>query len=214
MSVVYSDCIRQCLACKLHHRALIELKEVRLSQPTEFTRLLSAYRQGSPEAPEQLFTLVYQDLRRLAQQYLKQERPGHTLQATALVHEAWLRLFGEGVVELESRAHFFVIAARQMRRILIDHARTTRSDKRGGGQLMAPLEEAALLPVEQCEELLALDQALTRLEHLYPRVGRIVELRFFAGLTEAETAVVLKISVSALKRDWVFAKVWLVTQIR
>ena len=115
---------------------------------------------------------------------------------------------------MESRAHFFVIAARQMRRILIDHARTTRSDKRGGGQLMAPLEEAALLPVAQSEELLALDQALTRLEHLYPRVGRIVELRFFAGLTEAETAVVLKISVSALKRDWVFAKVWLVTQIR
>ncbi len=185
-----------------------------MSQPTEFTRLLSAYRQGSLEAPEQLFTLVYQDLRRLAQQYLKQERPNHTLQATALVHEAWLRLFGEGVVELESRAHFFVIAARQMRRILIDHARTTRSDKRGGGQLMAPLEEAALLPVAQSEELLALDQALTRLEHLYPRVGRIVELRFFAGLTEAETAEVLKISVSALKRDWVFAKVWLVTQIR
>ncbi len=185
-----------------------------LPQPTEFTRLLHQYHQGSREAAEQLLNLVYQDLRRLAQQYLNTERPGHTLQATALVHEAYLRLFGDEAVELKSRAHFFVIAARQMRRILIDHARTSQTQKRGGPQAKAALEEALQVAVQPAADLLVLDQALTRLEALYPRASRVVELRFFAGLTEPEAAEVMGISVSSVKREWRFAKVWLYQQMK
>jgi RNA polymerase sigma factor (TIGR02999 family) len=178
-----------------------------------FTRLLQAYRQGSSEAVEQLFALVYQDLRRLAQQYTSEERPGHTLQATALVHEAYLRLFGGSMVELEDRAHFFVVAARRMRRILIDYARTEQSEKHGGRQARVSLAEAADVAVWRREELLALDEALSGLEELAPRVSRVIELRFFAGLTEAEAAQALRISPATIKRDWAFARVWLRRQM-
>jgi RNA polymerase sigma factor (TIGR02999 family) len=182
-----------------------------LSHPHTFTRLLQAYRQGSSEAAERLFTLVYQDLRCLAQQYLNEERPGHTLQAMALVHEACLRLFGGSLVELEDRAHFFVVAARQMRRILIDYARTEQSEKRGGQQARASLAEAADVAVWRREELLALDEALSGLEQFAPRVSRAVGLRFFAGLTEAAQA--LRISPATIKRDRAFARVWLRRQM-
>jgi RNA polymerase sigma factor (TIGR02999 family) len=184
-----------------------------LSHPHTFTRLLQAYRQGSSEAAERLFTLVYQDLRCLAQQYLNEERPGHTLQAMALVHEACLRLFGGSLVELEDRAHFFVVAARQMRRILIDHARGVQAQRRIPKTILAPLSDAKDLAAQPDEELLLLDEALQQLEARLPRAGQVVELRYFAGLTEEETARILNISVTTVKRDWTFAKLWLLDRL-
>jgi RNA polymerase sigma-70 factor, ECF subfamily len=179
------------------------------AETTDFAALLLAYRRGDAEAASRLFALVYQDLRRLAGAYLSAERAGHTLQATALVHEAYLRLLGEGAVEFESRAHFFVIAARQMRRILIDYARAARAGKRGGWAVKSPLEAAAGERVMPREDLLALDEALRQLAALDARAATVVELRFFAGLTEREAAEILQVSVASLRRDWAFAKVWL-----
>lgn len=179
------------------------------AETTDFTRLLFEYRRGDADAARQLFALVYQDLRRLAQQYLRGERAGHTLQATALVHETYLRLLGEGGVEFESRAHFFVIAARQMRRILIDYARAAQAGKRGGWAVKSPLDAAAGESVMPQEDLLALDEALDQLEARHARAAALVELRFFGGLTEQEAAEVLQVSVASLRRDWAFAKVWL-----
>jgi len=186
---------------------------MRSPNPTEFTALLYKWRQGSDEAGAQLVVLVYEDLRRLARRYLRQERAGHTLQPTALVHEAYLRLFGEGQGEWHDRAHFFAVAAQQMRRILVDHARTLPVDKRHGQRTAFFQEEAAGLSEARHEDLIALDEALSRLEQLYPRASQIVELRFFGGMTEKEAAEVLGISVATLKRDWAFARAWLLDQI-
>ena len=184
------------------------------SDPHEFTALLIEYRSGSQEAGDQLVVLVYQDLRRLAQYYLQQERPEHTLQATALVHEAYLRLFDEGTFEWRDRAHFFAIAARQMRRILVDYARQMQAEKRSGGQIKLSLEEVTGEAAQRDEDLIALDEALSQLEKVSLRASQIVELRFFAGLTEKEVAQALGISLATLKRDWDFAKAWLYQQIR
>ena len=181
--------------------------------PTEFTALLYEWRQGNQKAAAQLVTLVYQDLRQMARHYLRQEGAGHTLQPTALVHEVYLRLFGEGDCEWRDRAHFFAVAAQQMRRILVDHARTLPVDKRHGHRAALSLEEAAGSAEVRREELIALDEALSRLEQLYPRASQMVELRFFCGMTEEETAKVLGISVATLKRDWTFARAWLLDQI-
>ena len=183
------------------------------TDPQEFALLLAESRRNNPAATAQLLTLVYQDLRRLAQCYLSEERRNHTLQATALVHEAYLRLFGDGQLELESRAHFFVVAARQMRRILIDHARQSQAAKRQGYHSRVPLEAAAGLSFERDADLLALDDALDRLAVSYPRTAQAVELRFFSGLTEKEAAEALGVSLATLKRDWTFAKAWLRDQL-
>jgi RNA polymerase sigma factor (TIGR02999 family) len=183
------------------------------SNAHEFTALLTEFRHGNQEAGRQLVPLVYQELRRLAQYYLQQERPGHTLQATALVHEAYLRLFDEGVGEWQDRAHFFAVAARQMRRLLVDHARAAKAGKRQGAQILVPLEEVTGKAAGQDEDLIALDEALDRLEVLAPRAGQIVALRFFGGLTEKEAAEALGISLATLKRDWDFAKAWLYSQL-
>jgi len=184
------------------------------SGSNEFTAFLSEYHNGSQEAGDQLVVLVYQDLRRLAQHYLQQERPEHTLQATALVHEAYVRLFDEGTFDWRDRAHFFAIAARQMRRILVDHARQAHAEKRHGGQLKLSLEEVTGAAEQRDEDLMALDEALNKLEEVSARASKIVELRFFAGLTEKEVAKALNISLATLKRDWDFAKAWLYEQIR
>jgi RNA polymerase sigma-70 factor, ECF subfamily len=182
-------------------------------QADNFHLLLGRMQGGDAEAASEFFTLVYQDLRRLAQLYLRHERPDHTLPPTALVHEAYLRLIGEERMEYESRDHFFVTAARLMRRILIDYARRTQTEKRGGGEPRLSLDEVAEVSRVQAGEIVALNDALSLLESLFPRASRVVELRFFAGLTESEAAEVLGISLATLKRDWVFAKVWLYDQL-
>jgi RNA polymerase sigma-70 factor (ECF subfamily) len=183
------------------------------SSSQEFTALLVEYRNGNQEAGKQLVSVVYQELRRLAQYYLHQERPDHTLQATALVHEAYMQLFSDGDCPWRDRAHFFNVAAQQMRHLLVDHARAAKAEKRYGGKLKLSLEALTGVAEESDEDLIALDEALDRLEALYPRASRAVELRFFGGLTEKETAEVLEISTATLKRDWDFARAWLYGQI-
>ncbi|HMV51192.1 MAG TPA: ECF-type sigma factor [Blastocatellia bacterium] len=171
-------------------------------------------RRGDPQARSELIEFLYRDLRRLAQSHLKHERRSPSLQATALVNEVYLRLFGEGQVDWQDRAHFFVIASRQMRRILIDHARAAAAAKRDGGANGLPLEEAAFLSPLSDPNLPALDEALQDLEKLRPRACQVVELRFFGGLTEEEIAQVLNTSGSTVKREWKFAKAWLYDQLR
>ena len=180
----------------------------------EITGLLEQLRSGDGKAATRLMDLVYPELRRLAQRYMRRERPNHTLQATALVHEAYLRLFGSGPMEWQNRAHFFAVAAQQMRRILVDHARTLDARKRGGGDIKVSLEDAKELSVKPDQDLVALDETLKRLEALDSRAARVVELRFFGGLTEKEAAEVMGVSVATLKRDWEFARAWLFDQFR
>lgn len=174
----------------------------------EITALLARLRQGDLAAEEDLMVLVYQELRRIAQQQMNGERAGHTWQATELVHQTYLRIF-DGTTDFENRAHFFAIAARQMRRLLVEHARKKAADKRGGDYRQVSLSEARDLGLSSDIDLLALDEALQQFEKLYPRAHRVVEMRFFAGLSEVETAELLEISLTTLKRDWNFAKVWL-----
>jgi RNA polymerase sigma factor (TIGR02999 family) len=180
---------------------------------TEVTQILNAIEGGDPHAAEQLLPLVYQELRQLAAQKLAQEKPGQTLQATALVHEAYLRLVDrKNVQHWDSRGHFFAAAAEAMRRILIDQARRKHSRRRGGGLRRVELDAAALLaaPEDQAaEDLLALDEALRELEAEDPLKARLVKLRYFAGLSLSETAAVLNISVASAKRYWIYARSWL-----
>jgi len=180
---------------------------------SEVTRILSAIEQGDPLAAEQLLPLVYDELRNLAAAKLAQEKPGQTLQATALVHDAYLRLVGsETHRTYRDRSHFFASAATAMRRILVDSARAKRSDKRGGMYHRKPLEDiAAPLPDD---ELLALHEALDQLAAEDPLKAQLVELRYFAGLTADQAADVLGISASSADRHWVFARAWLQTKVR
>ncbi|HKN15350.1 MAG TPA: sigma-70 family RNA polymerase sigma factor [Candidatus Sulfotelmatobacter sp.] len=175
----------------------------------DVTVLLAQLTKGNEEAGSKLIPLVYSELRRLAGGYMRRERSDHTLQPTALVHEAYLRLVGQRAVDWQSRSHFFGIAAQVMRRILVDHARGHLRDKRGGGQKPVPIDEALVFAPEQAQELVKLDQALERLTQLDPRQGKIVELRFFGGLTVEQTADLLSISPKTVKRDWSVAKAWL-----
>lgn len=178
-------------------------------QSEGITRLLQRMGKGDREAESRLVPLVYGELRRLARHYMRNERVSHTLQATALVHEAYLRLVDERQVNWQNRAHFLGVAAQVMRRILVDHARGLHRLKRGGEQRTVVLEEAIVNLKAPSSDLVALDQALTRLAELDPRQGRIVELRFFGGLTVEETAEVLGISPKTVKRDWSVARAWL-----
>jgi len=177
--------------------------------PHKVTELLIAWGNGSQDALEQLCPLVYEELRRLAHRYMSRERPGHTLQTTAVVHEAYLRLIDQTHVQWQNRAHFFAIAAQMMRRILITHAQSRAYAKRGGGGLKVSLDEAAILSNERAGELIALDEALKSLTTLDPRRSQVVELRFFGGLSNEEIAEVLKISANTVTRDWNVAKAWL-----
>jgi RNA polymerase sigma factor (TIGR02999 family) len=180
----------------------------------EITRLLADWSNGDRQALEKLTPLVYDELRRLAGRYLRQERAGHTLQSTALVHEAYMKLVGQNNVRWQNRAHFFGIAAQMIRRILVDYARARKADKRGSGAEKLSLDEAIALPGGQDLDLVALDDALEGLAKIDPRQSRLVELRFFAGLTIEETAEVMQMSLATAKRDWVSAKAWLSREVR
>src|SRR5438067_1731263 len=175
----------------------------------QITGLLQDWRAGKPEAAGRLMELVYGELHRLAARHMRGERGGHTLQTTALVHEAYLRLCGSQSVDWQNRGHFFAVAAQQLRRVLVDYARRARSEKRGGGEMHLSLAEADCPVVDHAERLLAIDEALARLENLDGRAAQVIELRFFGGLSEKEAAEVLGISVATLKRDWDFARTWL-----
>jgi RNA polymerase sigma-70 factor (ECF subfamily) len=175
----------------------------------DVTDLLGELSKGKPGAADHLIPVVYEELRRLADRYMRRERDGHTLQATALVHEAYLKLVEQRSVNWQSRAHFFGIAAQIMRRLLVDHARGHLRDKRGGGQHLVPLDDALVFSHEQSSDLVELDSALERLAVMDARQARIVELRFFAGLTVEEAAEVLGVSPKTVKRDWSVAKAWL-----
>jgi RNA polymerase sigma-70 factor, ECF subfamily len=179
----------------------------------DITALLTEVQAGNRDAESKLVPLVYDELRRLAGRYMRRERPDHTLQPTALVHEAYLRLIGQRNVQWQNRSHFFGVAARMMRRILVDHARTKKAEKRGGNEARIPLNESLAFTAEKSAELLALDEALTRLSQRDPRQGQVVELRFFGGLSEEETAAVLGISTRTVKRDWTVARAWLYKEI-
>lgn len=176
----------------------------------EVTRLLLNWPGGDPEAPAQLMPIVYEELRQLARQYLQRERPDHTLQATGLVHEAYLRLVDQGTTTWQNRAHFFGVAAQVMRRILVDYARRHRAEKRGGTwEKIAFAEETLEPPADRAIDLVALDEALKVLHALDPRQSQIVELRFFGGLTNEEVGEVLNVSPRTVKREWRMAKAWL-----
>jgi RNA polymerase sigma factor (TIGR02999 family) len=177
--------------------------------------LLEDLRSRKPDAPERLIAAVYPELRAIAGRYLRAERQDHTLQPTALVHETYARLFGPTRVDWKSRAHFFAAIATEMRRILVDYARARNAQKRPGNRVMVSLELASdQRAVRIDEDLVALNEALNRLATLDPRAARIVELRFFTGLDERETAEALAISVATVKRDWQFAKTWLFDALR
>ena len=162
---------------------------------------------------DQLVPLVHDELRRLARRYMGRERPGHTLQATALVNEAYLRLIDVKAIRWQNRAHFFAMSARVMRRILVDSARARGNDKRGGGVRKVSLDEALIVSKEPAQDLVALDEALAALEKVHPRKSQVVELRFFGGLSIEEAAEALHMSPDTVKRDWRFAKLWLLREL-
>ncbi|SRR6266480_2751141 len=184
------------------------------SSQADVTALLSELTRGNHDAAEKLVPLVYQELKRLARFYMRRERPDHTLQTTALVHEAYLRLVGQQAAKWQSRAHFFGIAAMLMRRILIDHARGRLREKRGGVKEVLPLDGALVFSPERSAELVRLDEALERLATIDPRQSRIVELRFFGGLSVQQTSAILGVSPKTVKRDWAVAKAWLHGELR
>lgn len=181
--------------------------------PKAVTQILNDARDGRTGAAEQLFHLVYDELRRLAASHMRGERPGHTLQATALVHEAFMRLVRDDQMDWKNRAHFFGAAAEAMRRILVDHARARASIRRGGDRRKVSLEDTPDLSTDRSDEIVAVDTALSHLTDLDPRKGRLVELRFFGGLDIEQTAEVLGVSPRTVKRDWTFAKAWLYREI-
>jgi RNA polymerase sigma-70 factor (ECF subfamily) len=180
------------------------------SSPTE---LLLAWGRGDRQAFDLLVPLVYDELHRLARQYMARERTDHTLQTSALLNEAYLRLIEIKAVRWQNRTHFFAIAATTMRRILVDFARGRDNQKRGGDVVKVSLDDALAAPQQLDRDLVALDEALRALETIHPRQGRVVELRFFGGLSIEETADALQVSADTVKRDWRFAKLWLVREL-
>jgi RNA polymerase sigma-70 factor (ECF subfamily) len=184
-----------------------------VTPPEDITQILQEVSGGNREAPARLMPLIYDELRRLADYYLRRERPDHTLQPTALVHEAYLKLIDQTRVDWQNRAHFFGVAAQLMRRILVDHARRHRASKRGGFQQKLTLDEAVDYSQTRDVDLVKLDDALTALAKFDARQSRIVELRFFGGLTIEETAEALGISPATVKVDWSMAKAWLRREI-
>ena len=177
--------------------------------PHEVTQLLMDWSEGNTAALKELMPLVYRELRRLARQYLNRERDGHTLQTTDLVHEAYLKLVDQRRVQWQNRTHFFGVAAELMRRILVDHARRHKRAKRGGGVPLVSLSQANMVSRQPTVDVIALDEALTRLAKVDERKARIVELRFFGGLEVKEVAEFLKISTPTVMREWKMAKAWL-----
>ena len=181
---------------------------------SRITQRLVAWSDGDPHALEALMQLVYKELRRLANHYLRSERRDHTLQPTALVHEAYLRLAGQNQVHWQNRAHFFGVAAQMMRRVLVDHARANCRAKRGGSAQKQSIDDAMCLPEKQDEEMVELDEALTRLRDIDSRKSEVVELRYFGGMSVEETAEVLGVSCNTVMRDWNMAKAWLYQELK
>ena len=180
-----------------------------MPDPGEITLALQRLRAGQPDAQSRLIQLVYAELRRIASRQLRGERSNHTLQSTALVHEAYLSLLGGSGADWQDRAHFFSSAACAMRHILVDHARAARAQRRGGGAVPAELNEQIVGIENRTEEILAVDQALRRLHEISPRQETIVEMRFYAGFTEEEVAEILHLSERTVKREWAVARAWL-----
>ena len=188
--------------------------EPRQAGPQEVTQLLANWSQGDPTALEKLIPLVYKELRHLAHRYMEGQRPNHTLQTTALVNEAYLRLADQSKPNFTNRSHFFAVAAKAMRQILVDYAKAQRREKRGGaGASKVELDEAALISPEETSAILDVDEALEKLAVLDSRKAHVVELGYFGGLNQNEIAEVLKISVVTVRRDWVFARAWLYTEL-
>lgn len=179
------------------------------SSPYQITELLKAWSNGDQCARDQVMLVVYEELHRMAHRHMRKERPGHTLQTSALVHEAYVRLVDQSKVEWQNRAHFYGTAAQMMRRILVDHARARQYAKRGGDARLVSLDEGAIVSKERTAEVVALDEALTCLAAVDQRKSQIVELRFFGGLSIEETAEVLAVSSGTIMRDWTLAKAWL-----
>lgn len=185
-----------------------------MGNPNQITILLEQWGQGNQQALEQLMPLVYSELHRLASQYLRRERPDHTLQSTALVNEAYLKLVGQHSIRWQNRAQFFGIAAQLIRRILVDHARSRHAEKRGASAPKLSIEDVTESAPARDLDLMALDDALEDLAKIDARQSRVVELRFFAGLSVEETAEVLQMSPATVKREWTTAKAWLFRQLR
>ena len=183
------------------------------SAPHDLTQLLQEWSEGDENALARLMPLVHDELHRLAHQHMKRESAGHILQTSALINEAYLRLVDQPQIRWQGRAHFFGIAARIMRRILVDDARRRNATKRGGSFIQVPLDDASSVVQQQAENVAALDDALQRLEVIDERQGKIVELRFFGGLSVEETAAVLEVSPGTVMRDWSFARAWLRTEM-
>jgi RNA polymerase sigma factor (TIGR02999 family) len=188
--------------------------EIVMSSDDDITALLVDWGNGDQSALDQLLPLVERELHRLAHSYMRRENPDHTLQTTALINETYLRLIDQRKVQWQNRAHFFGIAAQIMRRILLNYARDQNRQKRGGRAIHVSLSEAMIMPAEKDRELIALNDALTRLEELDPRKSRVVELRYFGGLSVEEAAEVLKIAPITVMRDWQFAKAWLARELQ
>ena len=185
-----------------------------MRQAQQVTQLLADWSEGDGAALEKLTPLVYEELRHLAHRYMQGQRPDHTLQTTALVNEAYLRLVDQTTPSFANRSHFFAVAATAMRQILVNHAKAQQRQKRGGGASKMDLDTAALISPEQTQTVLDLDEALERLAHLDSRKAQVVELKYFGGLNQDEIAHVLKISIVTVRRDWVFARAWLHTELR
>lgn len=184
-----------------------------MPSPQEITQLLKAWGDGDQAALDQLMPLVYDELRRIAGRYMRQQAPGHTLQTTALVHEACLKLIGQEEKNWQNRSHFFAVAALAMRHILTDYARSRQSTSHGGGAITVSLEEAATISQERAAEIITIDDALTTLATIDKRKSQVVEMRFFGGLGVEEIAVALKVSPGTVKRDWRLAKLWLLREL-
>jgi len=184
------------------------------SSEEEVTALLRRWRDGDEAALNKLTPLVYDELHRLAHNYIRRERPGHTLQTTALVNEAYVRLVDQNSVDWQNRAHFFGVAAQVMRHILVDYARQQTAVKRGGGVGRFNLDEGLIVSKESAAELVALDEALKALSNLYPRRSKVVELRYFGGLNNKEASEILNVSETTIERDWRFARAWLFREMR
>jgi RNA polymerase sigma factor (TIGR02999 family) len=185
-----------------------------MTSPTDITQLLIQWSNGDRAALDRLFPLIEKELHRLAHFYMQQIRPGNMLQTTAVINETYLKLLGQNDVKWQNRAHFFGISAHLMRRFLMNFARDQRRLKRGGNAIQVSLSDVAVVSPEKSEELLALDEALIRLEELDPRKCKVVELRYFGGLSVEETAEVLSVSKITVTRDWNMAKAWLAREIR
>ncbi len=181
--------------------------------PSEVSQLLRAWGNGDRTALDKLMPLVYDELRRMAKRYMERQPAGHTLQTTALIHEAYLRLVDQSEAQWQNRAHFFAVAATAMRHILVDHARTRQAAKRDGAAQQVTLDEAAAVSVERAAELVALDDALQSLEAFDQRKSHVVEMRYFGGLTVEETAEALQVSPETVARDWRLARTWLLREL-